>query len=80
MSTESVRSSKPCEWCNVRTNPSGLASDATLVRLRIWERVALICLSGLDRTHMLDMKAICHDVLYENWRTDKLSKSIGGQE
>ena len=30
------------------------------------------------RTHLTDLKEITHDFLYENYRTEKLSRSVGG--
>jgi cell division control protein 11 len=33
-----------------------------------------------DSTHLIDLKEITHDFLYENYRTEKLSKSVGGIE
>lgn len=31
-------------------------------------------------THLIDLKEITHDFLYENYRTEKLSKSVGGND
>ena len=30
------------------------------------------------RSHLTDLKEITHDFLYENYRTEKLSRSVGG--
>lgn len=35
--------------------------------------------SALLHTHLGDLKEITHDFLYENYRTEKLSKSTGGE-
>ena len=34
--------------------------------------------SALLHSHLADLKEITHDFLYENWRTEKLSKSVEG--
>ena len=34
--------------------------------------------SALLHSHLADLKEITHDFLYENWRTEKLSKSVDG--
>lgn len=33
--------------------------------------------SALLHSHLADLKEITHDFLYENWRTERLSKSVG---
>jgi cell division control protein 11 len=43
--------------------------------------VSLICdreRSADSRSHLTDLKEITHDFLYENYRTEKLSRSVGG--
>lgn len=34
--------------------------------------------SALLGSHLTDLKEITHDFLYENYRTEKLSRSVGG--
>ncbi|ORX38510.1 Septin-domain-containing protein [Kockovaella imperatae] len=34
--------------------------------------------SALLMSHLTDLKEITHDFLYENWRTERLSKQVGG--
>lgn len=34
--------------------------------------------SALLHSHLADLKEITHDFLYENYRTEKLSKSVEG--
>lgn len=34
--------------------------------------------SALLHSHLADLKEITHDFLYENYRTEKLSKSVDG--
>ena len=36
--------------------------------------------SALLHSHLADLKEITHDFLYENYRTEKLSKSVSGND
>lgn len=36
------------------------------------------CLTYFDSSHLQDLKEITHDILYENYRTEKLSRTVNG--
>lgn len=56
-------------------------SDFSRLRSALLLCVSAVCVKRLIlmfRSHLTDLKEITHDFLYENYRTEKLSRSVGG--